>query len=267
MESNIAKLHLEQPFLVCCQSFMAQHLHGAQSSHIIHTREESMAREKNPRRLERCSMDEVVASFHGLQVSSVPFRPSGFCSGRQPRLQRRRGSLGSTRLQRSVKQLRSCKEGSEPCRARASRLGHQRAQKVEQLRAAGVVRADKAAVVGRGSAKLHTKVKVRVQWPPEYQAAGCRKCRLGSRGCRGRSYGRKSRVQSPKCRRLAKPKCRGRKKSQITHRKWRPEAMSRAREAQCRCRHSSRRKVNSLNPFLQAAVRVPLAPQLLLLPF
>ncbi|KAI3570670.1 hypothetical protein IWW34DRAFT_774628 [Fusarium oxysporum f. sp. albedinis] len=34
--------------------------------------------EKTPRRLERCSVDEVVASFHGLQVSSVPFRPSGF---------------------------------------------------------------------------------------------------------------------------------------------------------------------------------------------
>ncbi|KAJ0129451.1 Uncharacterized protein HZ326_27455 [Fusarium oxysporum f. sp. albedinis] len=44
----------------------------------------------------------------------------------------------------------------------------------------------------------------------------------------------KSRAQSPKCRRLAKPKCRGRKKTQITHRKWRPEAMSRAREAPCR---------------------------------
>jgi hypothetical protein len=35
--------------------------------------------EKTPRRLERCSVDEVVASFHGLQVSSVPFQPSGFC--------------------------------------------------------------------------------------------------------------------------------------------------------------------------------------------
>ncbi|RKK10562.1 hypothetical protein BFJ65_g14559 [Fusarium oxysporum f. sp. cepae] len=29
--------------------------------------------------------------------------------------------------------------------------------------------------------------------------------------------------------------------------------MSRARGAQCRWRHMSRRKVNSLNPFLQAA--------------
>ncbi|KAJ0126088.1 Uncharacterized protein HZ326_30809 [Fusarium oxysporum f. sp. albedinis] len=36
------------------------------------------SQEKNPRRLERCSVDEVVASFHGLQVSSVPLRPSGF---------------------------------------------------------------------------------------------------------------------------------------------------------------------------------------------
>jgi hypothetical protein len=32
-------------------------------------------------------------------------------------------------------------------------------------------------------------------------------------------------------------------------------------------RHSSRRKVNSLNPFLLAAVKAPLVPQLLLLPF
>jgi hypothetical protein len=38
-------------------------------------------------------------------------------------------------------------------------------QKVEQLRAAGVVRAAKEAVVGRGSAKLQVKVKVRVQCP------------------------------------------------------------------------------------------------------
>ncbi|KAI8402132.1 hypothetical protein FOFC_17437 [Fusarium oxysporum] len=53
------------------------------------------------------------------------------------------------RLQRSVMQLPSCKMGSEPCGARASRSGHQRTQKVEQLRAAGVVRAAKAAEVGR----------------------------------------------------------------------------------------------------------------------
>jgi hypothetical protein len=41
--------------------------------------------------------------------------------------------------------------------------GHQRAQKVEQLRAAGVVRAAKAVVVGRGSIKLQAKVRVRVR--------------------------------------------------------------------------------------------------------
>jgi hypothetical protein len=29
--------------------------------------------EKNPRRPERCSVDEVASSTHGLQVSSVPF--------------------------------------------------------------------------------------------------------------------------------------------------------------------------------------------------
>lgn len=37
------------------------------------------SQEKNPRRPERCSVDEADASFYGLQVSSVPFRPSGLC--------------------------------------------------------------------------------------------------------------------------------------------------------------------------------------------
>ncbi|TXB97615.1 hypothetical protein FocTR4_00011980 [Fusarium oxysporum f. sp. cubense] len=41
-------------------------------------------------------------------------------------------------------------------------------------------------------------------------------------------------AQRPEYRRLAKPKCRGEKKSQIRQMKWCPEAMSRAREAQCR---------------------------------
>ncbi|KAH7231360.1 uncharacterized protein BKA55DRAFT_582466, partial [Fusarium redolens] len=36
------------------------------------------SQEKNPRRPERCSVDGTIASFHDLQVSSVPFRPSGF---------------------------------------------------------------------------------------------------------------------------------------------------------------------------------------------
>jgi hypothetical protein len=43
--------------------------------------------------------------------------------------------------------------------------GHQRAQEVEQLAAAGVVRAAKAAEVGRGSAKLQVSVRVRVRRP------------------------------------------------------------------------------------------------------
>ncbi|KAH7247570.1 uncharacterized protein BKA55DRAFT_572282, partial [Fusarium redolens] len=37
---------------------------------------------KNPRRLECCSVDKAVASFHGLRVSSVPFRPNGL--GNEP---------------------------------------------------------------------------------------------------------------------------------------------------------------------------------------
>jgi hypothetical protein len=40
-------------------------------------------------------------------------------------------------------------------------------------------------------------------------------------------------AQSPECRRLAKPKCRGEKKSQIPHMKLCPGALSRAREARC----------------------------------
>ncbi|KAH7205364.1 uncharacterized protein BKA55DRAFT_587020 [Fusarium redolens] len=104
---------------------------------------------KNPRRPERCSVDEATAPFHGLQVSSVPFNPAVFvtwsqpvrqiveawrCPGRRPGLQRRRGSLGSTRLQRSVKQLPSCKKGNEPCGVRASRS---RAPGGPESRAAG----------------------------------------------------------------------------------------------------------------------------------
>lgn len=37
------------------------------------------SQEKNPRRPERCFIDKAEASFYGLQVSSVPFRPSGLC--------------------------------------------------------------------------------------------------------------------------------------------------------------------------------------------
>ncbi|KAJ0139547.1 Acyltransferase BOA11 [Fusarium oxysporum f. sp. albedinis] len=57
--------------------------------------------------------EKAIASFRGLQASSVPFRPSGCVS--------RSGSLGSTRLQRSAMQLPSCEKGSEPSRACAWR--------------------------------------------------------------------------------------------------------------------------------------------------
>jgi hypothetical protein len=55
-----------------------------------------------------------------------------------------------------------------------------------------------------------------VVWAAEAAEVG----RTGSRG-----------AQSPECRRLAKPKCRGEKKPQIPHMKWRSGAVSRAREA------------------------------------
>jgi hypothetical protein len=96
--------------------------------------------------------------------------------------------------------------------------GHQRAQEVEQLAAAGVVRAAKAAEVGRGSAKLQVSVRgegattlnverqdaANVVWAARAAEVG----RTGSRG-----------AQSPDCRRLAKPECRGKKKQQITREK------------------------------------------------
>ncbi|KAI3572525.1 hypothetical protein IWW34DRAFT_838127 [Fusarium oxysporum f. sp. albedinis] len=75
--------------------------------------------------------------------------------------------------------------------------GHQRAQEVEQLAAAGVVRAAKAAEVGRGSAKLQRQDAANVVWAARAAEVG----RTGSRG-----------AQSPDCRRLAKPECRGKKK-------------------------------------------------------
>ncbi|KAI8406175.1 hypothetical protein FOFC_13644, partial [Fusarium oxysporum] len=149
-----------------------------------------------------CSVDKAVASFHGLQ----------------PGLQRRRGSLGSTRLQRSVKQLPSCKEGSEPCRARASRSG---APKGLESRAAngywscsgskscrGRSRQRKTAgeCEGEGATTLNVERQdaANVVWAARAAEVG----RTGSRG-----------AQSPDCRRLAKPECRGKKKPQITREK------------------------------------------------
>ncbi|KAI3567886.1 hypothetical protein IWW34DRAFT_839194 [Fusarium oxysporum f. sp. albedinis] len=82
--------------------------------------------------------------------------------------------------------------------------GHQRAQEVEQLAAAGVVRAAKAAEVGRGSAKLQRQDAANVVWAARAAEVG----RTGSRG-----------AQSQDCRRLAKPECRGKKKPQITREK------------------------------------------------
>ncbi|KAK2132969.1 hypothetical protein NOF04DRAFT_1043443 [Fusarium oxysporum II5] len=113
---------------------------------------ENPSKGKNPRRPERCSVDEAIAPIHGLQVSSVPFRPSGLCL--------------------VVSSSETYRRGPVVFRAAAE-----------------------AAEVGV----------------------------TGSRG-----------AQRPECRRLAKPKCRGEKKSQIRQMKWCPEAMSKAREAQCR---------------------------------
>jgi hypothetical protein len=86
--------------------------------------------------------------------------------------------------------------------------GHQRAQEVEQLAAAGVVRAAKAAGEGEGEGTTTLNAErqdaANVVWAARATEVG----RTGSRG-----------AQSLDCRRLAKPECRGKKKPQITREK------------------------------------------------
>ena len=60
-------------------------------------------------------------------------------------------------------------------------------------------------------------------------------------------------------------KSRGEEEPEAPQREEGRKAMSRAREAQCRGEQAARRKVNSLNPFLVAVVKVPSGPQLHLL--
>ncbi|KAJ0118971.1 Transposase, partial [Fusarium oxysporum f. sp. albedinis] len=76
--------------------------------------------------------------------------------------------------------------------------GHQKAQEVEQLTAAGVVRAAKAAE-GATTLNVERQDAANVVWAARAAEVG----RTGSRG-----------AQSPDCRRLAKPECRGMKKPQ-----------------------------------------------------
>jgi hypothetical protein len=134
--------------------------------------------EKTPRRLERCSVDEAVASFHGLQVSSVPFRPSGClvvsasetncrcpvvfrAAAEAAKKKRVSGQYATAEIGQAASELQKGQRAIwGPC---VEIRGHQRAQEVEQLAAAGVVRAAKAAEVGRGSAKLQVSVRVRVR--------------------------------------------------------------------------------------------------------
>jgi hypothetical protein len=136
--------------------------------------------EKTPRRLERCSVDEAVASFHGLQVSSVPFRPSGClvvsasetncrcpvvfrAAAEAAKKKRVSGQYATAEIGQAASELQKGQRAIwGPC---VEIRGHQRAQEVEQLAAAGVVRAAKAAEVGRGSAKLQVSVRVRVRRP------------------------------------------------------------------------------------------------------
>ena len=99
------------------------------------------SQEKNPRRPERCSVDEADASFYGLQVSSVPFRPSGLCLVVSSSETNRQGPVvfraaaGAAERKRVLWAVHDCRgrscssraagKGSGPCGARASRSGAQ----------------------------------------------------------------------------------------------------------------------------------------------
>jgi hypothetical protein len=122
--------------------------------------------------------EKSVASFRGLQVSSVPFRPSGLCLvvsasetyRRSPVVFRaaaeaakERGSLGSTRLQRSVMQRLGCGKGSEPFETRASKLGATEGPESRAADGCWSCSAAEAAKVGRGSDGLQVRMRVRVR--------------------------------------------------------------------------------------------------------
>lgn len=133
------------------------------------------SQEKNPRRPERCYVEEAEASFYCLQASSVPFRPSDLCLVVSSSETNRQGPVvfraaaGAAERKRSSGQCTTAEVGHAALELReraAGRVGpvrrgrgHKRAQKVEQLTAAGVVRADRAAEVGRGSVKLQMRVR------------------------------------------------------------------------------------------------------------
>ncbi|KAH7202812.1 hypothetical protein BKA60DRAFT_625190, partial [Fusarium oxysporum] len=123
--------------------------------------------------------EKTAASFLGLQVSSVPFRPSGLClcclEVVRQKCRTRLSPGGSRTCKRKrfsgqyaaaeVGHAASSCERQEALRPVRRGRGDQRAQKVEQLTAAGVVRAARAAKVGRGSVKLQVSVRVRVRRP------------------------------------------------------------------------------------------------------
>ncbi|KAM5529185.1 hypothetical protein FOXYSP1_17029 [Fusarium oxysporum f. sp. phaseoli] len=113
---------------------------------------EKPLQEKTPRRLERCSMDEAVASFHGLQAAAEAAKKKRFS-----------GQYTTAEIGHAASELQKGQRAIwGPC---VEIRGHQGAQEVEQLAATGVVRAAKAAEVGRGSAKLQVSVRVTVRRP------------------------------------------------------------------------------------------------------
>lgn len=130
---------------------------------------------KNARRPEGCSVDETIAPFHGLQVSSVPFRPRSlflvvssseiYRRGRVvsglPRLQKEKGPLRSIHTAESVMQRLGNETGSKPFEAAASKLG---ATKGPENRAAegSWSCSAKATRVGQGSVRLQVRMWVRI---------------------------------------------------------------------------------------------------------
>ncbi|KAK7570904.1 hypothetical protein V3481_018997 [Fusarium oxysporum f. sp. vasinfectum] len=155
---------------------------------------------------------QVVSASETSWRSPVVFRAAAEAAERKRRVS---GQYTTTEIGHAASELQKGQRAIwGPC---IEIRGHQRAQEVEQLAAAGVVRAAKAAEVGRGSAKLQvsegegaTTLNVERQDAANVVWAA-RAAEVGRTGSRG--------AQSPDCRRLAKPECRGKKKPQITREK------------------------------------------------
>ncbi|KAH7248444.1 hypothetical protein B0J15DRAFT_63274 [Fusarium solani] len=173
-----------------------------------------------------------------------------------------RGSLGSTRLQRSVMQLRGCEKGSEALGPHASRWRAPKGPRKSGSRSC------------RDQSKQHEAAETRARRPGRVRATRPRVS--SSRALRAssgqpelqKSVGRevRGRARSPRgCRRLARPEKSRLRGARSTTKGRGPEGDVKSSRSSVSWEQAARRKVNSLNPFLMAAVKVPSGPQLRLL--